>query len=141
RAAHRDAEHDQTRRGGEVGFLVVDVFLRNRPAGAAMLLRPVRRDPALLVQGLVPVHDLVARTADALCHLLRDALGQLFLQEGANLLAEGVVFGPELEIHVSLRDTGMPATAILPELTCGVGWTQVHGRGSAVPGEREVGIW
>src|SRR3546814_14452735 len=82
--AHGDAEGDHPRRTGERGLLVVDVLLGDGPAGTAIFLRPVRRDPALGVQRAMPVHDLGPRQFVALLHLLGGGGGQLRLQEGAS---------------------------------------------------------
>src|SRR3546814_3776983 len=54
RTDHRQAEGREARAVRRLILLVVNVLLSRRPAGAAMFLRPVRRDPALIRQHPVP---------------------------------------------------------------------------------------
>jgi hypothetical protein len=67
-----------------------------------MFLRPRRSTPAALEQGALPEEEvflgiLVAR-------LLASELGRvLVLEEGADFLAEGDLFGRELDVHGWLR--------------------------------------
>ena len=51
RRDHLQAERNRARRAGGGGFLVEDVQLHRTPAGAAELLRPARRAPALRCAG------------------------------------------------------------------------------------------
>src|SRR5207344_1174611 len=59
RADHRQTERREHRRATALELLTEDEALRGIPARAAHFLRPVRRDPALLRERLMPLHHLV----------------------------------------------------------------------------------
>src|SRR5207302_10328636 len=61
RGAHRDAERNDRRRAGVAELLFEDVALHDVPAGAAPLLRPRGRHPALLGEQPVPAEKFLAR--------------------------------------------------------------------------------
>ena len=88
---------ESLRRARQTRLLVEDIALRRRPAGAAMLLRPGRRDPAAFVKRAVPAHIVVLGDIHARDDLVPDIGRQLVANEGAHLLAE-VFLGPA-ELH------------------------------------------
>ena len=100
RPHHHDAEGREAGRVmALVGFLE-DEFLRRRPAGAAMLLRPVGRNPALLVKRLLPApHVLLGDIGGIAPDLLGKPGLQIGPEEGVHLLGEGALAGREFKLH------------------------------------------
>src|SRR5690606_929355 len=88
RRDHLDAEGDHLRRIRRREFIREYVLLDRRPAGAAILDRPVDRGPALLVENLLPTDDIVLAERDAPRLLLSQVSRILLLQEGPNLIAK-----------------------------------------------------
>src|SRR5690606_8918486 len=99
RAAHHDAEWNDARRPGQRQLLVEDVFLRQGPAGTAIFLRPVRRDPALAIENLVPADEIITVERDPIVDLVFEARRQFVAEELPHLFAECTVTGIESEIH------------------------------------------
>ena len=95
------------RRTGARAFLAEDEQLRRRPAGAAVLRRPMHRAPAAAIELLLP--DTRDRAVDehAGCAptCIDQLVGQLGFQECANLAAESFVVGaePDVERHCDSR--------------------------------------
>ena len=96
--------HDRRARRGHLGF--EDVFLRRRPAGAAIFDRPVGRGPAALVERPLPfelavlVEIAVFRSAPC----LRSQIGvEILVDEAAHVVAEREIVFREGEIHGSDR--------------------------------------
>ncbi|MNI76434.1 hypothetical protein D3C73_1326640 [compost metagenome] len=100
RPQHAQAERHDAGRGGQRAFVIEDEFLRGAPAGAAVFHGPVAGQPALLVQDGVPFNHVVFREQLAQPNLVGKAPGQLGRQEGAHVVAEGVFFGGEFQVHV-----------------------------------------
>jgi hypothetical protein len=65
--------------------------------------------PALLAQDLRPALQVVARQVDRVANLVADVLGQVVAHPGADLLAEGLFFWSEGEVHRCLRERGANA--------------------------------
>ena len=99
RPAHVEAEGNQTRRPGEAQFFIEDIFSGQRPTGPAVLLRPVWRDPALLVKNPVPADHVLAAELDPVLDLVAELVRQGSGQEGADLLVEGLVGSLEADVH------------------------------------------
>ncbi len=95
---HGQAEGQRHRRVGSRAFLAENVFLGGRPAGAAILLGPRRRDPAFLEQDLVPRHEVFLRRELA-TGLSLELLRIAFCDELADFLSEGLVSGGECDMH------------------------------------------
>src|SRR5690606_18283813 len=93
------AEGHDARAASQRALVVEDELLHGTPARAAVFLGPVVGKPAALVEDGVPF--LLVGFGQALpgLDLARNVLGQLVLQEGLDFLAEGLLFGGELEIH------------------------------------------
>src|SRR5690606_19842009 len=87
---------------GRGGFFVEDIPLPGAPARTAMVLRPVRRAPARLVQTPWPGADVVLLELDIAPVLLGPVRGQVVPYEGAHLVAESTLFRREFEIHAFL---------------------------------------
>lgn len=97
-ADHRDAEGQRHDGAGAGVFFRPDVALGRSPAGAAIFDGPCRDRPALAPQDLVPGEEVLA--AHVLAHAeIGEVLGIVFGDEGAHFLAEGLLFGGELEVH------------------------------------------
>ena len=97
RPHHAEPEAGKPGRARQPGLLVEDVALHRRPAGAPVLLRPGRRNPAAFVKRAVPAHVVVLGDLHAGDHLVPHIRRQLVANEGAHLLAE-VFLGPA-ELH------------------------------------------
>ncbi len=98
RTDHGDAECQWRQRAGERGFLLPEIALDDRPAGAAIFLRPQRRDPSLLVQNPVPEQRLLLGQIGFRIghpHLLRIVLGD----ERTRLVAECGVLRRKVQFH------------------------------------------
>jgi hypothetical protein len=111
RPHHGDAEGDERRRAGLGELVLEDVALDDAPAGAALLDRPVRRDPAALVQDAVPAQDVLALDLLVLERLAPDVGGQVLLDEAPALGAEGLLLLRVGELHGNpflLRDVTTP---------------------------------
>jgi hypothetical protein len=98
RADHGDAEAAAGRGTVERHLLVVDELLTGGHAGAAVLLRPVRGEPAVSGELLLPLLDkgqtIRLIGIAELLHLVgaAPALGQVLLDETAHLGAECRLF-------------------------------------------------
>ena len=68
------------------------------PAGAAVLGRPVRGEPAFGVEQRVPLLHVLPGQVHAVAHLVGQVRGH-GAQKGANLVAERQLFGREGQIH------------------------------------------
>jgi hypothetical protein len=80
------------------------IALRRRPAGAAIFHRPGRRDPALLVQHAMPAQKIFLAQLIAFILLAAQVLRIVFGDEGADLVAEGQLFGAEfLDVYVNVN--------------------------------------
>jgi hypothetical protein len=90
RCHHLQAEGQLHRRAGLGAFLLEDVLLHRRPAGAAVVFGPSDRTPSLRVQYLLPGDEIVFAHALAAEHLAADGLGQFGPKEGADVLAKGL---------------------------------------------------
>src|SRR5215468_2825436 len=101
RPDHRDAEAQRLWRRCQLQFLLKDVLLNRRPAGAAPLDRPVRDSPAFLVQDALPGDDVFLGQPSAFMELDPGALGQIILKKRPHLVAEGEFFGRKAKIHQS----------------------------------------
>jgi hypothetical protein len=77
-------------------------LLNGGPAGAAEFLGPAVAQPALLAKDLGPALQIVARQFERVVHLVRNLLGEVFLDPGANFFAELLFFGCEAQIHACL---------------------------------------
>jgi hypothetical protein len=98
-ADHLEAEGQLHRRAGVGAFLVEDVLLHGRPAGAPVADRPACRPPALGMQYLLPAHEVVLLQTFATMDLVADLGWQLGTQEAAYLIAKGKFLGGEIQIH------------------------------------------
>ena len=87
---------------GAVHFFLEQEITNHVPAGAAMLDGPLRRHPALLVDGLVPVNGLLPADTLAQHHFAARALGQRRLAKGAHFAAKGDFFRGKVQIHFSI---------------------------------------
>ena len=98
-ADHREAEGHQADTVGARGFFGPNETLRRRPAGAAIFDRPSGRDPALLVQNLVPDEEVFLGQLLAFILLPAQFGGVIFGDEVAHFLLEGEIFGAEFHVH------------------------------------------
>src|SRR6202012_1760248 len=85
-----------------------DVLLDRAPAGAAVLLRPVRRHPALAVQRRLPLRDILAIQVKTLGLAPRQLRRQVVPQEGAHLGAERFVLRAEGQLHQACTWAAVP---------------------------------
>ncbi len=105
RPHHPQPHGRQARRPGPGAFGGEDVALHVAPAGPAVLRRPARRDPAPGMQDLLPgeavvlLHEHAGRPPPGLAQFG----GQVGVQEGAHLVAEGEILGGEVEVHGTAR--------------------------------------
>ena len=99
RADHAEGEGDRCRRAGRIHLLIEDIALDRIPAGAAIFLRPGRRDPALVVQNLLPADEIVLRQMNAALEARLDVLREGRPHEFADLFAERLIFGAEGKLH------------------------------------------
>ena len=115
RAEHRDALPADVGRAGGGHLLLEDELLDGGHAGAAVFGRPVRRHPAALVHGLLPLHGgglrlglaeeavvLPAALVAELAALVGDrlvVLGQPLLDEVVHLLSEARLVGGIGPVH------------------------------------------
>ena len=99
---HIDAERQDGRRGGARALVFPDVALHGRPARAAMFDGPGRRGPALLRDNLVPAHIIITVQAQMLAHLALQVRRQMGVEEGAQRIAERVLLGRVMQVHVCL---------------------------------------
>ncbi len=99
RRDHHRPERDHARRSGERRLFLEQVLLDRVPARAAELLRPAPAVPALFAQDLGPALQLVARQMNRVADLVADLLRQIGAHPGADLLAEGLFFRREGEVH------------------------------------------
>ncbi|MNG13635.1 hypothetical protein D3C84_973240 [compost metagenome] len=100
RADHVDAERHDPWRTGDRALFVENMLLHGSPAGAALLHRPARRQPALVIQGAHPQHLVGFAHRFALVDPVRDVLRQIGLEKCAHLLAERHFLGAEMNIHL-----------------------------------------
>ncbi len=83
---------DDARRAGLGALFLEDVLLHRIPAGAAVLHRPAGRDPALLVQDLLPAHVVFLAQPLVLQHLAADLVRQAAGARSAHLVAKSLLF-------------------------------------------------
>ncbi len=102
--AHAYAHGTHAWRPGERHLHLVDVFLRLVPARAAMLHRPVRNEPALVGQLLLPrlLVRLVERAVLGERHALLQVVRIILRDPGADFVAEFQFLGGEFQIHLIL---------------------------------------
>jgi len=103
RRTHARAEGRQHRRAGQAELFVVDVALRDVPAGAAPFHRPVRHRPALGGQDPVPAEMVVLAQVAVAGDLVTDVGRQVRGQPAAHLVAEGQFLGRIVQVHVCSR--------------------------------------
>jgi hypothetical protein len=99
RADHADAERERRWRRRHLQLLVEDVMLHRGPAGAAILLGPMRDAPALLVEDTPPGDHLVLGQMTAFLQLLPRRRRHVVTKERAHFLAKRHFFLAECEIH------------------------------------------
>ena len=92
-------EGDHRGRGGCVVLLVEYVLTKRRPAGPTPLDGPRGRKPSLGVQLLLPGDDFAGRHAAVLAHASRDVRVEAVAQKCADLVAERLIFGGEIQKH------------------------------------------
>src|SRR6266851_3343110 len=80
-------------------LLFENVLLHGIPPGSSELLRPVGCAPSLPMQDLLPANRVVARNFEAFQHLPARILGEVRLDEGAYLVAEGKLLPGEVQVH------------------------------------------
>ena len=100
RAQHIHAKRHDARATRQRTFSVENKPLHGAPSGAAMGLRPVVGQPAAGVEDGVPFFLVGFAQALAGFHLVGNAGGQMVPQEGPHIVAEGLLLGGELEIHI-----------------------------------------
>jgi len=105
RRHHHRAEGHHARRAGERAFLLEEVALDDVPARAAELLGPGPAVPALLAEDLGPALHIVLRQVKGVVHLVADVLGQVLRHPGADLLAERLFFGREIQVHARVSNS------------------------------------
>ena len=89
RAKHGEAKRHDPRRVKAVAFDLKDMALYRSPPGAAIFLRPCRREPPLSRQNAMPfLHQISSQLAPG-THRRGDVIGQVRLQELAHFLLEG----------------------------------------------------
>jgi len=100
-ADHAQAHRRQRRRAGARALGGEDVALHLVPARAAVFHGPARGDPALGVKDLLPGDRVLLVDEDAGDHPA--GLAQLgcqgLIEKGADFIAEGQLFGRQVEIH------------------------------------------
>ena len=107
RGTELPSAHPADARGVGLGRLLAkDELFHGREATAAVLLRPVGREPASLGQGITPVdcgltNGRILRLAVVLPVAFRHAvaLGELRLDQGAHLSPEGCLLRRVVPIH------------------------------------------
>ena len=99
RRHHGHAKGDDRRSTSGSAFFLEQVLFHRRPAGAAMLDRPTRRDPAFLEELFLPGHMLFLAETKAGHGLASDLFRHLGGHESANLLAERFFFGCQDQFH------------------------------------------
>ena len=116
RRHHAQAERYEARGAGGGAFLVEEVLLDGGPARAAVLDRPVRGDPALRVEDLLPADVVVLDHAPMVQDLRADVARKLGAYERAHLRAERLLFRGVLEVHrvcLAGRDVILPRGSAL----------------------------
>ncbi|MNQ67660.1 hypothetical protein D3C85_821910 [compost metagenome] len=103
RGNHLDAERHNARRAGGPALFFEDVLLYDTPARATDLGRPTQGQPALLVEGLHPLHLMLFAQTLAMLDTLGKLGGQPLLEKPSHLLTEGQFVGREFNIHQQLR--------------------------------------
>src|SRR5690606_19637423 len=92
RPDHREAERAEPRRVRRLIFFAPDVTLGGSPAGAAIFLRPCRRDPALFVEDLVPeAHGFLGGVGGGTYHLSPDVLRPIVTEASTDRVTKGAV--------------------------------------------------
>ncbi len=99
RAEHGDAERHDARGMRQRGFGLEDEALHHAPIGAAAVFRPVRGQPAAIIEDGVPFLHVRLGQVLTPAHLVRQPRRQLVLEKCAHFLAEGFVFFGKIEIH------------------------------------------
>ena len=101
RPAHAETHRRDTGRAGEARFGGPDVALHQIPAGAAVLLRPARCDPALRVQNPMPadVGFVVLEHAGTEARAVAQIVVERAVEKPAHVVAEAFVFRQQANIH------------------------------------------
>jgi hypothetical protein len=103
RTDHAQAEGGELRRVGANHLFAEDEAARDVPPGSAVLLGPVRCDPALAVQDLVPLRRFVLVEDAAVVRLPFHGGGHGLLQPLSHLLAECDLLRGKGHVHGGLR--------------------------------------
>ena len=110
RADHVDTERHDHWRAGQCHGVGENLLLTNPPASTAVLYRPIRCDPAALVNGLVPTRAQLSINAKAKTRSVDHFLSQIFSNEGVyfmlqfrDLLLRFVVLGHLLLPFILIR--------------------------------------
>ncbi len=85
---------------GQCQLLVEKELLHRRPSSAAILLGPIDRYPAFLVEIFLPAPERTALARRAHCVSLRELPGQFFRNEPTDFRTEGFVLFRKLDIHL-----------------------------------------
>ena len=80
-------------------FVLEDIVADTAPAGAAVLDGPARRAVALGMEDGLPVLAVLLARGQPGHDLGLDAGRQVIGDEGADVIAEGAVFGARVEVH------------------------------------------
>src|SRR5690606_26791128 len=105
---HQQVDHAQPEGAelpgpGVIELLAEDEARRGIPAGAAVLLGPVRRDPSLRVEDAVPLHDLVHGEVAVDRGLRGQVRRERFGDPAPHFLAERLLGGGEGQVHLVHR--------------------------------------
>ena len=102
----------QIGRVGEMAFPFEDMLPQRTPAGAAVLHRPVRRSPTLLVQRSIPGNEIfLERRSEAPVRTQGHVARQMLAQKLPHFTAKCFVFGAEFQVHLFnlVRSPATPA--------------------------------
>ncbi|MNX94045.1 hypothetical protein D3C86_1262610 [compost metagenome] len=103
RGDHFQAERHHFRCARGKAFFVENMLLHGTPAGAAELDRPPRREPALAVENLHPLHLMRFAQAFAQRNSLGQFARQMVVQEGPDFQAKGLFLHREFNVHHPLQ--------------------------------------
>ena len=109
RRHHVHTKRHDGRRTGTGALFFPDMALHRAPPRAAVFNRPAGADPALLGDDLVPANEVFLGKPFVIEDLLLQVLGQIRIQEGANLVAEGQVFRRVIQVHIVSSLTSIKA--------------------------------
>ncbi|MNO51578.1 hypothetical protein D3C76_419760 [compost metagenome] len=115
---HFQAERHHLRCARGKAFLVENMLLHGTPAGTAELDRPPRREPALPVEDLHPLHLMRFAQAFAQRNPLGQFARQIVAQEGPDFLAKGLFLWGKFNVHPSTPKS--IGAYPLPQGNCGV---------------------